>query len=66
VVLDEYVFLEFGVPVVLNGVGGAARKELRDLHPAIAQSLLGVEDGPVLLRQPRIPLDRRVEIVVPP
>ena len=46
-------------------VVGPARKILGDLGPAIAELLVRVDDGLVLLRRPFVLLDVRVQVIVP-
>ena len=41
--------LEGAVPVVLDGVVGAAEEEARDGGPAVAEPCVGADDGGVLL-----------------
>jgi hypothetical protein len=53
------------VPVVLDGVVGPAGEELRDLGPLVAQPLLRLVNGLLLLLAPGLLLDRRVEVVQP-
>ena len=53
------------IPVVLDGVVGAARDELRDLGPFVADAVVRLHDNVVFLFSPRLLADRRVEVVVP-
>jgi hypothetical protein len=74
-VLDEELDLPLdgAVPVVLDGVVGAAAEELGDDGPSVAKTGLkgrlhavGLHDGDVLLLRPPFLLDARVQVVVPP
>ncbi len=50
------------VPVVFDGVISAAWKELCDLSPAVAESLVSVNQHGILLRGPRLLHNNRVEL----
>ena len=66
--LEEFLDLSLhgGVPVVLDGVVGAAREELGHLGPLVPQTLVVGDDDPVLLLGEGSLLDVRIEMVVPP
>lgn len=57
--------LQCGVEPVLYVVVGPARKILGDLGPAIAELLVRVDDGLVLLRRPFVLLDVWIQVIVP-
>ncbi len=50
------------VPVVLDGVISATGKELCDLSPSVAESLVSVNQHCILLRSPRLLHNNRVEL----
>lgn len=41
-----------GVPVVLDCIGRASVKQLRDCGPLVTKTVVGLNDDPVLLRRP--------------
>ena len=55
-----------GVPVVLDGVVGAAQEDVGDLGPPVLDSLVKYEENPLLLDAPTLLLQQRVQLVVPP
>ena len=55
-----------GVPVVLDGVVGAAQQDVGDLGPPILDSLVKYEENPLLLDAPPLLLQQRIKLVVPP
>ena len=58
--------LERGVPVVLDGVVGAAGEEARDGGPLVAEPCVRAEDGVVLLGREGAVLHLRRQLVAPP
>ena len=52
--------------MVLDGVVRAARQQLGDLGPLVAQPLVGLDDDAVLVLGPRRLVDARMQMVVPP
>ena len=57
--------LHAGIPVVLDGIVGTSRKELGNLGPLVAETLVMGDDETVLLLTPGHLADGRVEMVVP-
>lgn len=53
------------VPVVLDGVVGAAGQELRDLGPLVAVLCVLLHQHAVLLLGPLPPLDAGIQVIVP-
>ena len=53
------------IPPVLDGVVGAARQELGDLGPAVAETVVCVDDDLVLGLSPWVLVDARAEVVAP-
>jgi len=54
------------VEVVLDAVVGAARQLFSDIRPLVAQSLMQIEDFPLLISIDRIFLNVGVQVIVPP
>ena len=59
-------FLHGRVPVVLDGVVGAAGEVFGDLSPPVAERLVGQEEDPLLVLAPVLLLDVRIQMIVPP
>ena len=58
--------LEDGVPIILNGVVGAAEDDARDFSPAVRRTSLQKEQNPALVQAPRRLLQHWIQLVVPP
>ena len=58
--------LEDGVPIILNGVVGAAEDDARDFGPAVRRTPLQKEQNPALVQAPRRLLQHWIQLVVPP
>ena len=54
-----------GVPVVLDGVVGAAQQDVGDLGPPILNRLVKDEENPLLLDAPTLLLQQGIQLVVP-
>jgi hypothetical protein len=54
------------VPVVLDGVVGAAREEAGDERPAVAVGAVRLQEQLLLRRREGPPVDPRVQLVEPP
>ena len=57
--------LEDGVPIILNGVVGAAEDDARDFGPAVRRTPLQKEQNPALVQAPRRLFEHWIELVVP-
>ena len=58
--------LQRGIPMVLDGVVGSTIEVSRYLSPLVAEMLMQNEEAQTLVIGPRLLVDRRIQMIVPP